>query len=101
MPRRERAEWVKRFMGSGLTQAEFARQHGLGYPALRKWIGQYRRREASELGTSGLWQEVKVPVVSGTARWVAEVVRPDGWVVRVAQDASPTFLEMLLRVGAC
>jgi hypothetical protein len=37
----------------------------------------------------------------GARRWAAEVVRPDGLVVRVAQDTPVALLEELLRVSPC
>jgi hypothetical protein len=42
LPRRttaaERAQWVERFRASGLTQAEFAQQHGLNLGTFRQWL---------------------------------------------------------------
>jgi len=48
-----------------------------------------------------VWQELKLDGVPGATRWVAEVVRPDGFVVRVAHDTPSTLLEELLRARPC
>ena len=36
--REERSQWISRFRSSGLTQAQFAQQHGLKVTTLRKWL---------------------------------------------------------------
>jgi len=48
-----------------------------------------------------VWQELKLDGVSGAMRWAAEVVRPDGFVVRVAYDTPSALLEELLRARLC
>ena len=48
-----------------------------------------------------VWHELKLDGVLGLPRWVAEVVRPDGLVVRMAHDAPVALLEALLRGRPC
>jgi hypothetical protein len=37
----------------------------------------------------------------GTGRWAAEIVRPDGVTVRVAQDVPAAWVNDLLALGIC
>lgn len=98
---RERAAWVRRYLDSGLSQRTFADQHRLGLSSLRKWIGQHRGEAgAASEGLPG-WHEVRLPAAAGPVRWAAELVRPDGVVLRVASEASPAWVGALLRAGPC
>jgi len=96
-----RAQWVRRYERSGLLQREFAERHGLGLSTLRKWITQAGSQVLAGEHGKRVWQELKLEGVLGATRWAAEVVRPDGFVVRVAQDAPSALLEVLLRARPC
>jgi len=93
----QRAKWVRRYERSGLSQREFAERHRLGLFTLRKWISQDGKQALSGRNGKPVWQELKLDGVSGASRWAAEVVRPDGFVVRVAQDTPSALLAELLR----
>src|SRR5208283_2758383 len=80
----ERARWVRRYNRSGLSQRAFAERHGLGLFTLRKWITQDGKKAFTDRRGKPVWQELKLDGLPGAARWAAEVVRPDGIVVRVA-----------------
>jgi transposase-like protein len=97
----ERARWVHRYERSGLLQREFAERHGLGLSTLRKWITQAGNQVLSGGKGKPVWQELKLDGVLGAPRWVAEVVRPDGFVVRVGQDTPSALLEELLHARPC
>jgi hypothetical protein len=84
-----------------LSQREFAQGHGLGLFALRRWIAQSRKRNAAKDQVQPLWRELKLDGLAGATHWAAEIVRPDGWIVRVASNASAGLLEELLGVGSC
>ena len=92
---------MRRYERSGLSQREFAERHQLGLFALRKWITQDGNRASSGPEGKTVWQELKLDGLPGAARWAAEVVRPDGWVVRVAHDAPVGLLEALLGARLC
>ena len=47
------------------------------------------------------WHELKLDGLPGATRWAAEVVRPEGLVVRVAHDTPVAMLEELLRARPC
>lgn len=73
----------------------------MGLFALRKWITQDGNRAL--LGRNGkpVWQELKLDGVPGATRWAVEVVRPDGFVMRVAHDTPSALVEELLRARPC
>jgi hypothetical protein len=69
--------------------------------ALRQWVAQSRKAKAGEDQVKPVWRELKLDGLPGARHWAAEVVRPDGWIVRIAPNASASLLEELLRVGSC
>jgi hypothetical protein len=97
----QRAKWVRRYERSGLSQREFAERQGLGLFTLRNWIAQDSRQTVSGRKGKPVWQELKLDGLAGATRWAAEVVKPDGLIVRVAPDAPAALLEELLRVRPC
>ena len=97
----QRAKWVRRYERTGLSQREFAERHGLGLFTLRKWIFQDGNQVLPGRRGKPVWEELKLDGVSGASRWAAEVVRPDGFVVRVAQDTPSALLAELLRARPC
>ena len=92
---------MRRSERSGLSQREFAGRHHLGLSTLRKWIAQAAGPALSGRHGKPVWQELKREGLPGAPRWAAEVVRPDGLVVRVAQDTPVAWLEELLRARSC
>jgi transposase-like protein len=94
----ERARWVRRYERSGLSQREFAGREGLGLFALRQWIAQGRKANRAKAQLKPLWRELKLDGLAGVPHWAAEVVRPDGWTVRVAANAPASLLAEVLRV---
>ena len=97
----QRAKWVRRYERSDLSQREFAERHRLGLSTLRKWITQDGSQSLSDRNGKPVWQELKLEGVPGATRWAAEVMRPDGLVVRVAHDTPSALLEELLRARPC
>jgi hypothetical protein len=82
---------------SSLSKAAFAREHDLTYSMLLRWV--QRRGSVPRRGRPPKLREVPLGSWLGAGRWVAEVVRPDGWTVRLAPDAPAVLVEQLL--GAC
>lgn len=97
----QRAQWVGRYERSGLSQREFAQRHGLGIFTLRNWIAQRAKGAASRADARPLWRELKLEGLAGAPGWAAEVVKPEGWTVRVAHDAPKALVAELLRAGPC
>jgi len=88
---------------SQLTQREFVGQHELSLATLTKWLREERQGAKAPRRKALAFAEL--PLASrmlsglGTARWAAEVVRPDGWTVRLAHDAPVALVVQLL--AAC
>ena len=94
----ERAGWVRKYKGSGLTQREFVRQHGLKLSTLQYWVVRERQAvtECQPPAPAALFAEVKLPAAA-TPSWAAELVQPGGSTLRIGRDLSPVLLEQLLR----
>jgi hypothetical protein len=82
---------------SGLSKVAFAREHDLTYSVLLRWVQQ--RGQLPPRGRPPKLREVPLGSWLGAGGWAAEVVRPDGWTVRVAAEAPAILVEQLL--GAC
>jgi len=85
-----------------LSQREFAQAHGLSLSSLQRWAAQSRGKAgAGELTVSSpqadpVFVEIKGPPAS--PRWAAEVVRPNGSILRLAHDVPAVMLQSLLAV---
>lgn len=84
---------------SHLTQREFARQHGLSLATVTRWLRLERQVATAPRGKSAPFTELPLARVLGTTRWAAEVVRPDGWTMRLTHDTPAALVAQLL--GAC
>jgi transposase-like protein len=120
----ERETWVSRFRSSGLTQPEFAREHGLKLGTLQRWlygrgvhagrkrkvrvpapadrspridrtaVGIHRKPRRTPRTT---FREVRLPALGpGRAGWVAEVTWPSGVTVRLGASAEAAWIGALL-----
>lgn len=88
--------YVRACERSGLSIAAFAREHNLVYSVLLRWL-QERGRAPRLRGRPPKLRELPLGSLLGAPRWAAEIVRPDGWTVRVAPDAPAGWVEQLLR----
>jgi hypothetical protein len=100
----EKAEWAEGYYQSGLTQKQFAQEHGLADSTLQRWVTESQRssRRAAEPVEAGLvpaFAEVKLVGSTGGPQWAAELCWPSGMSLRVAADLPAGLLEQLL--GAC
>jgi transposase-like protein len=87
----ERARLLTLYRQSGLTQKDFAEQHGLKLTALRQWL--YRPgKQAGE--TKPLFQELIV--APPTAGWAVEMTLGKAVTVRLSQAAVATLVNQLL-----
>ena len=95
----ERRELVRKYCGSGMTQAAFCRANGLTAVTFSKWLrargGKGRNRSAAGFAEVG----IAPPAVRDLA---VEVARPDGRVFRFrnlrADDEHAAFIR---RVASC
>lgn len=83
---RQRADYVRAYVQSGLSQAAFAKREGLRYPTFAHWVQKAKRAGACELPRSGAVQfaQVQLPSSEAARRSAAsvEVQLADGVVVR-------------------
>jgi hypothetical protein len=86
----ERAQWVQRYLESGLAPREFAAQQGLKDATLQRWVAQGS-------GATPAFTEVKLPPLLPAVGWTAEAVRPGGTTLRLTNAVSSVLLEQLLR----
>ena len=116
----ERADWVSRFRSSGLSQPEFAREHGLKLGTLQRWLygrgapaARKRKPPVPAPGdrshridrtavaiqrkpgraSSATFREVMLPPLGpGSAGWAAEVTWPSGVTVRFGTGAEAAWI---------
>lgn len=91
---RERARWVELCRKSELTQAQFAREHGLKLSALRQWLHRSHRR-ASAPGP--VFEEVlcSSPLLGPT--WIAELAAGADITLRFGAPSSPEFIGRVIQ----
>jgi transposase-like protein len=94
----ERSRLVSLFRGSGLTQAEFARQQGIRLSTLHHWL----YRSEAKMKRAG-FQEVAVTSLLSPP-WVAELSLNPGLTLRLSAAAKADWIGTVgnaLRQGPC
>jgi transposase-like protein len=95
----QKAEWVEKYLKSGLGLREFSNQSGLGYMSLYRWVRKQsvepRQKHAQEAID---FAELKLPVRTPCSDWAVELTLPNGTVLRLSKDTPPALVEQLLRV---
>jgi hypothetical protein len=90
----DRGQWISRYPSSGLTQVQFAQQHGVKLKTLRGWLClQRRRRAASTIAQKTTAPEPKPPTttfreIKALALWSG--LPPTGWVAEVTWPSAVT-----------
>ena len=96
----QRAEWVRRYLESGLSLREFSTQNGMGYMSLWRWVNKARKKAPPlEPPAACAFTEIKLAPSIAPLTWVAELSWADGKVLRLSQAVPPAMLEQLL--GVC
>lgn len=95
----QRRERLARFRDSGLSQTDFARQHGLKVCTLRRWLTE-RPAPAPSRPQSVVLRELPLHQVLSPG-WAVELALPDGRVLRLQAHTPAALLEHLLRSLAC
>ena len=99
----EKAQWVKRFLESGLSIRKFSAQNGIGYMSLWRWTNIARAKQTPD-GAVGVYPvvpaftEIKLLAPVESSVWVAELSLPNGKVLRLSKDVPAALLEQLLRL---
>ena len=97
----QKAEWVEKYLESGLGVREFSRQHGLGYMSLYRWVRKQRGRSKPQGRPAQEaidFAEVKLPGNTQRSDWAVELTLPNGTVLRMSKDTPPTLVDQLLRL---
>jgi transposase-like protein len=95
-PRARRAELVRAYRASGLTQAAFARQEGVKYPTFAHWVQQSERAGGRRPPVQ--FTELRLPAAPRPSAAVELEVRlPDGTLVRGTKAAELAALVRALR----
>jgi transposase-like protein len=97
----QKAEWVEKYLKSGLSLRQFSEQSGLGYMSLYRWVK--KQRGATESGQKHApeaidFAELKLPVSAPRSDWAVELSLPNGTVLRMSKDTPPALVDQLLRV---
>jgi len=97
----EKAEWVKKYRQSGLSQREFSKQAGIEYMSLYRWARKERERskpaQQSVQSTVG-FAELQLPASTQRSDWAVELALTNGTVLRLTKDTPPTLVDQLLRI---
>ena len=95
----ERRELIRKYRGSGMSQAAFCRDNGLTDVTLSKWL-RARGGKGRGRGAAGFAEvEIAPPAVGDLA---VEVVRPDGRVFRFRNlRADGDHAAFIRRVASC
>lgn len=98
-----RRQWqahVQACRRSGLSRAEYCRQHNLSYHALAYWqrkvFAPQPQRECSLVPVS--FQAFPAAKNSGTDKASLQVILPGGYAIAVGDDFSPATLSRLLTI---
>jgi transposase-like protein len=93
----EKAQWVKRFVESGLSIRKFSKVHDLPLMSLWRWVKR-AREQAVPSGECAPTQftELKLPALH--SGWAVELTLPNGTVLRMTKDTPPAMVEQLLRL---
>jgi transcriptional regulator with XRE-family HTH domain len=86
----QRAQWVRQFQASGLSQRDFAARHGMGLSTLAKWL-QKENLSPARNSDSPPWREVILPAAPGPG-WVAEIAFQDGSLLRLSTATAAGLL---------
>ena len=93
----EREELVAKYRASGLTQREFAQQHGVKLGTFQQWV--YRPRSPHPLTRRKklAFQEVSITEVPFLNGWAAELQLPRGVALRLNAHASAEWVGALVQ----
>lgn len=94
----ERQEVVAEYERSGLTQAAFVERRGISLASLTNWLRAHRSKEAKALNKEVGFRAVDMSGLMERPKWTAEVVMPDGSVVRLGAEAKAALAVGLVKV---
>ncbi len=95
--RQEREELVAKYHASGLTQREFAQQHGLKLGTFQQWVYRPHAAPRTARGKKSAFQEVSLTEVPFLNGWAAELQLPRGVALRLNTQASAEWVGALVQ----
>ena len=90
----ERERWVELCRKSELTQAQFAREHGLKLSALRQWLYRSKRRTPAP---RPVFEEVRCSSPWLGPAWIAEMAAGEDITLRFGAQSSPEFIARVIQ----
>lgn len=100
----ERADWLARLAGSGLSVTTFARQHRLSPATLAQWKWKAARslpqRRPPLAAGSPAFHTIAVPAAEADHQWDVEVVLPNGPRCRIRQGCPVRWLQEVFQALA-
>jgi transposase-like protein len=93
----QRAEWIALYRSTQLPREQFAQQNGLKLGTFQRWLREERQRSSPSTAASA-FQEVRLPSFLPNHAWVAEVLLPNGVVVRLGAATTPSWMQSVLQV---
>ena len=94
---REREQLVAKYQASGLTQREFAQQHGVKLGTFQRWIYRPRSPHSVARRKKPAFQEVSIAEVPFLNGWAAELQLPRGVALRLNSHASAEWVGALVQ----
>jgi transposase-like protein len=92
----QRAEWITLYRSAQLPQEQFAQQHGLKLGTLQRWLREEHQRSSPSTAASA-FQEVRLSSCLPARAWAAEILLPNGVVVRLDAAATSSWMQSLLQ----
>jgi hypothetical protein len=93
----QRAEWIALYRSAQLPQEQFAQQNDLKLGTLQRWLREERQRSSPSTAASA-FQEVRLSSCLSAHAWAAEILLPNGMVVRLDAAATSPWMQSLLQV---
>ena len=93
----EREELVAKYQASGLTQREFAQQHGVKLGTFQQWVYRPRTPVPIARRKKPAFQEVSITEVPFLNGWAAELQLPRGVALRLNSHASAEWVGALVQ----
>lgn len=93
----EREQLVAKYQASGLTQREFAQQHGVKLGTFQQWVYRPRSPQPITGRKKPGFQEVSITEVPFLSGWAAELQLPRGVTLRLNSHASAEWVGALVQ----
>ena len=93
----ERAQLVAAYQASGLTQREFAQQHGVKLGTFQQWVYRPRSPHRVTRRNKPAFQEISITEVPFLNGWAAELQLPRGVALRLNSHVSVEWVGALVQ----